>query len=417
MKQMKKILALILALAMITAMLSACAPSGETVSDQQSTGSETTDSDNSSDTQDETTDDTTDDTTQATGDPIVIGLTALLTGTYAASGNLIDLAVKMAVEEVNEAGGVLGRPVEVICYDDQGDATYAVNVANKLVSDGVCAILGTNLTGTTKAVSPIFESAGIPYISSGSSASLIDENNAYFFRIAASDNEVVALGAQYMSENFGSAKIACIHDTNTYGQGVSDVLAEYTASIGAEYFEAGYNQGDTDLSGQILSVADFDPDYVFLGCQETEIAICIRQMYELGIDIPTMGVSSLGNKYCQDLLTEEEIVGKYLIVDVIPMSEDETIGAFYDAFGEKTGEVLDRNGAMFYAAFWCLMDAIERAGVDEPQAIRDALMETQGFPTVVGKLTSNEYGELQHNGIVAQITEGKVITIIDKIEN
>lgn len=357
-------------------------------------------------------------TTTTTGNPelIRVGVSCPLTGNYATTGIRIQQALNIAVKEVNDAGGILGRQVEIVINDDQGDATYAVNVANKLVSEGVCAILGTNLTGTTKACMPIWEKAGIPYISSGSSPALIVEGNKYFFRIACPDNEVVALGAKYMGDTYGNKKVACIHDTNDYGQAACDVLEKYCKDNGIEFKEAGYNQGDTDLSGQILTIAEFKPDFVYLAAQETEIAICVRQMHELGIDIPTLGASSLGNKYCQDLLTEEELVGKHIITDVIPMSGDEIIGAFFDKFKATYNVDLDRNGSMFYSSFYCLMDAIKRAGSDDSDAIRDALLQTKNFPTVVGELECDEVGQIQHNGIIGQVTAGKVMKIVGRVK-
>ena len=230
--------------------------------------------------------------TAASTDPIRIGVSAAITGAAPLDGERSVQGIKMAVSEINAAGGVLGRPLEIVVEDDANDSATAVNVVNKLVSDqSIVALLGPHRSANAMAVEGIVAQAEIPYLTGASSPSLVEKvSNPWLFRIRGSDSFVGQIIGKFAIENVGATKFGVIYNNDDYGVGGRDVVVKYLTDAGYEPLVVeGHNTNDTDMSGAVTKCINAGIDCLIVYTHDPEAAILTRQMNEMGLDVPIVG--------------------------------------------------------------------------------------------------------------------------------
>ncbi|TQI68320.1 ABC transporter substrate-binding protein [Clostridium sp. KNHs216] len=352
--------------------------------------------------------------TAASGKPILIGLSMGLTGSDASGGLRMQQAVTMLVEETNAAGGINGRPLQLELCDNQSTPTGAVNSVNKLIGQGVVAVIGPHLSSAAAAVNQIFMQAKIPFIPGGTSAMLLKLKNPFFFRSACPDNETFLIGTQYMQEKFGkNNRVAILYDTDEAGRGTQDVIQEYCKANGITCYAEGFNTGDKDLTGQLTKIKAFNPDYIMFYGHDAETAIAVRQIKELNIETPVAASSALGMDTVLKLVDGKDVDGIYCITDYIPTTEDSVTADFVKRFEKRWGVTPERYAALHYSGGQCLVNALKNAkNVDDPVSIRDALKETKNLQTVMGVYNCDENGELLHTAVMTQLDSSKNVKLI-----
>lgn len=352
----------------------------------------------------------------ASGDPILIGVSDMVTGPMAAGGLRMKQTITMAFEEINENGGVLGRPLEMVLVDDTGTPTGAVTAVNRILGSDIAACIGPHTSPMAAAASDLFRKAEVPFISGATSPSLVDAKNPYFFRISVSDGSVGAVIVKFAMEKFGAKKIAALHDTNDYGSAANAATEAYCKENNIEYYSEGFTTGDKDLTTQLMKVKNFEPDVIFAFSHDAEIALQVRQMSELGMgDIPFVGPNALPMPQTLDLIDAAQLDGVYAATDYFADASDETLNSFLERFRTRWNEEAERYSAFYYSASYLIADAIERAGTADPKAVRDALADTKDFSTILGNLTSNENGELNTNVYILQFDGEKNASLVEKI--
>lgn len=324
--------------------------------------------------------------TAASTDPIRIGVSAAITGAAPLDGERSVQGIKMAVSEINAAGGVLGRPLEIVVEDDANDSATAVNVVNKLVSDqSIVALLGPHRSANAMAVEGIVAQAEIPYLTGASSPSLVEKvSNPWLFRIRGSDSFVGQIIGKFAIENVGATKFGVIYNNDDYGVGGRDVVVKYLTDAGYEPLVVeGHNTHDP------------------------EAAILTRQMNEMGLDVPIVGPTTFSLPTYLSLVTAEETEGFYSVADFVADNPDELVQKFYNSFVETYDVEPDLFAAAYYNGVYILADAITRAGAADRASIQKALLETKDLPSVYGTLYSNEHGELVHSAVVCEIVDNQ----------
>lgn len=325
---------------------------------------------------------------------IKIGGISVLTGPAAVYGIAVQKGVDLYIEQLNAAGGINGKKVEMLWEDDQGDATAGVNAFNKLVdNDGVVAILGAVLTNVTLAIAPNAADIGIPMITASSTAYDITTDRPSVFRTCFLDPFQAVIMARYAKEE-GLTKVAVLYDNgNDYSTGVYQAFVEEAGKLGLEVVataSAAYE--DVDFKAQLTKLKDASPEAVFLPYYGAPAALILTQADEIGFETRFLGgdgianvVDSINNKA---LLTNMVYSDHYSEQADSQMSKD-----FVAAFQAKYNEAPTISfSATAYDAALVLTEAIKKAGSTDYEAVTAALKATE-VEGVSGKLTFDDHND------------------------
>lgn len=412
----KRFLSMCLATAMVVASLSGCAGNKTTTSGSAApagsesaapTGSEAAPSGSESAAPQST----------ATGKPVKVGVSNMVTGPMAAGGIRMKQAITMAFEEINANGGVLdGRPLEMVLVDDTGTPTGAVNAVNKILGSNVSVSIGPHTSPMASATQELYRKAGVPFVTAATSPKLLEAENPYFFRISVSDGVVGPAMVKFAVDKFGAKKIGALYDTDDYGIAADNATKVYCEGNGVEYYSEGFTSGDKDLTSQLSKIKSWGPDVVFDFSHDAEAALIVRQLDDLGMsDIPHVGPNALAQSQTYDLCDPKQLEGTYASTDFFADTTNETMKKFLDDFHTRWGEDVERYAAMYYTAAYLVADAIDRAGSDNPEDIRKALSETKDFPAVFGTLNCTEQGEMNTNLYILQFDGSKNMSVAQQV--
>lgn len=354
---------------------------------------------------------------EAAGEEISIGVMATLTG-YPLNGEHMRNGVLLAIDEINQNGGVLGRQLTANVQDCSNTTDIGINAINKLVSENVVGVIGPHYSTQGLAVESIINQGKVPMLVGGTSPKFVsDVDNDYLFRIRASDTLQAAAAVSYLVDSCGATKVAILHGSDDFGTGGMQVATEYLDSAGIPYCTQSFNNEDTDVTSQILKCINENCDGVMIWATEAAYPIVARQMFELGLSVPTITNPSLAVDSCLAQLEEDWVEGWYCVTDFLSNNPTEKIQkfmkAYRDAYGEN--ESIDLHCAAYYSATYALADAIERAGSTDGEAVAKALRETKGVEGLVGDFNCNEDGEMIHEIILGQC-KGLAIEYIDVIQ-
>ena len=268
----------------------------------------------------------------ATGEPIKVGVSNMVTGPMAAGGIRMKQAITMAFEEINADGGVLGgRPLEMVLVDDTGTPTGAVNAVNKILGENVSVSIGPHTSPMASATQELYRKAGVPFITAATSPKLLEAENPYFFRISVSDGAVGPAMVEFAKDKFGVKKIGALYDTDDYGVAADGATKQYCADNGIEYYSEGFTSGDKDPTSQLSKIKGWGPDVVFDFSHDAEAALIVRQLDELGMgDIPHVGPNALAQSQTYDLCDAKQLEGTYASTDFYADESNAVMKKFLD---------------------------------------------------------------------------------------
>lgn len=391
---MKKLTALLLALVMVLS-VTACASNNTSATTGAPKVADTTAAENKVD-------------DSAFDGEIVFGLSTAVTGNFPLAGERTLQGVDLAVEEINAAGGVLGKKLTYIYEDDGNDATTAVNVVTKLLNEDVVAVIGPHTTGNTLAVQSLYAEAGMPFFSGGTGVKLENEmDNKYFHRIRPSDSICGAIAAKFAVENLGAKKVGVDYNNNDFGTGGRDVVVATLQELGVEYVEVAHNSGDTDMTTQLMNLQAAGVDAVILWTDDAEDVVTARQAYELGLDIPFITSAGVVMQQVLDQMEPEYVEGWYSATDFVPANDDPVVKTFVEAFNAKYGIDPELYASAYYGTVKALAAAIEIAGSTDHEAVNDALTQIKDLPAPTGTMTYGAHGNMIHSLVITQIHDLK----------
>ncbi|XJS11443.1 ABC transporter substrate-binding protein [Aerococcaceae bacterium WGS1372] len=314
-------------------------------------------------------------------DNIIIGGNLELTGNAAAYGSPAADSMNLFIEQINEAGGILdGQMLEAQIIDNQSDLTESASIATRLADSEAIGIIGPTATGVSKAAIPITNEAGVPNIfaaTTGDGLTLADDGSLleYIFRVCFEDSYQGLAAGNYTAQELGFTKAIIITDQALdYSLALADSFTETFKENDGEIIETqSYQSGDTDFTALLTSLIGKDFDILYIPGYYTETGLIIKQAREMGITQPIMG----GDGYHSDILVELAGVSNandiYFTTHFSEKSDDPKVQEFLTAYEEKYGRSADTFSALGYDAIALLVDAIERAGSTEREAIRQAL--------------------------------------------
>jgi len=344
-------------------------------------------------------------TSPAAGDksPIKVGQATALTSEYTVVGQYLVNGVKMAVDEINAAGGINGRKIELIKEDSANTNPAAVNAINKLIdSHHVVAILGPDLSTQNFAVAPIVNKAKIPFLVEGTNAKLLD-NNPWFFRLRPDDGLAAKAAAKFAVETLKKTKIGIIHDTDEFGVGGKDFIVEATKALGATVVHIeSYNSNDKDLVAQLTNLKSKGAEVIIDWGHPSQSATLQRQNKQLGINLPIIGSPGYAMPATMQLAGDSS-TGSYAVVDgIASQSQEPKIKEWVKKYQDLFKGDPDFHAAASYDGVYLLKMAIEKAGSTDPEAVRKAMLTIKDFKGMSNSFTFKD-GNGAHQVVIVQI--------------
>jgi len=325
----------------------------------------------------------------ANADVIKIGGIAPLTGDVAVYGVAADNGVKLAIEEINANGGLLGKQIQYVVYDDKGDPTEAVNAYKKLTSnDQVDAIVGAVTSKPTLTVTPLAAKDGIPMITPTATALEVTSAGPNIFRACFIDPYQGEVMAKFAVEELGASKAAIIYNTaDDYSVGVAEAFKEAVEGYGTQVvsFE-GYNGDDKDFKAVLTNVKSQGPDVLFIPDYYNRVGLIAQQAKEVGITATLLGADGWDGVIG---VNPDAVEGAYFCNHYSTDDAAEEVQNFLKVYKEKYNEDPVSFAALGYDAMKILAAAIEKAGSTDKDAVVKALAETD-ITSVTGKITFDE---------------------------
>jgi branched-chain amino acid transport system substrate-binding protein len=348
--------------------------------------------------------------TARAADPIKIGMMVPLTGPIAGAGRCGTRGAQLAVEEINKAGGVLGRPIELVIEDDHSQTPATVVAFSKLADDkDIVAFLGPTRSTQIQAIAPGVRLAGRPVMIGGIDPSLTSAGNPWLFRFRPNDVYTARVISDFGLNELGKKKWAIVHSTDAFGtaakslftdalnsQGVTPVLVEGQPNHSPDYAAAALavKQSGADVLATFIT---FEPD----------IAIFARQLRQLGVDIAWLGSPSITTTAARKL-AGATLFGTYAVADFHPEANPEA-----RTFSEKYQTAYDTPPDFFaswpYDAVHVLARAIAAAASIDPQKIRDALLAVKGYRGVEGTYSFDKNGDGLHGYNIVRNDNGNLV--------
>jgi branched-chain amino acid transport system substrate-binding protein len=346
----------------------------------------------------------------AGGGTIKVGEFASLTGKDATFGISSHEGTLMAIEEINAAGGVLGKKLELLTEDTQCKAGESATVVNKLVSrDNVIAILGEVASSRSLEAAPICQQNKVPMISPSSTNPDVTKTGDYIFRVCFIDPFQGTVMANFATKTLKFKRVAVFTDVKSdYSKGLAKFFKEQFKANGGEIVnELDYNGGDKDFKAQLTSIKAANPDGVFVPGYYTEAALICVQAKQLGLNVPLFG----GDGWESSKLTEiggDAVEGNYFSTHYSPEVATDISKKFVANYSKRwQGKSPDALAACAYDSAIVLIDALKRAGTTDGSKLRDAIAATKNFEAVTGKISINENRDASKSAVILQVKGGK----------
>ena len=347
----------------------------------------------------------------AAAEPVKIGFFMSMTGRDASFGEASLRGARLAVDELNAAGGVLGRPVELVVEDDRSLPGEAATAVKKLIArDEVVAVLGGNASTNSLEAAPVCQAAHVPMIAISSTNPKVTAMGSYIFRACFIDSFQGAVLAKFSHDTLHAKRVALLTSVSApYSVGLSRVFRErFTAAGGEIVAEQKYTEGDKDFRAQLTAIKALAPDAIAATGYYTEAALICRQARDLGLDIPIIGGD--GWEAPQLIyLGGAAVEGTYYSTHYSAESPAPEVQLFIKKFRARyDGETPDAVAALGYDAMMLLADAITRAGTTAGSRLRDALAATKDFPGVTGRTTIDAERNTSKPAIIVTVKDGHV---------
>jgi branched-chain amino acid transport system substrate-binding protein len=342
-------------------------------------------------------------------DAIRVGQVASLTGAQAVFGQSTNRGVTMAIEEINAAGGVLGRPIRLFTEDNRSTQGESATAARKLISrNRVVAILGEVASGRSMEMAPIVNAARIPMISPSSTNPRVTDMGEFIFRVCFIDPFQGEVLAKFAYNTLNVRRVAVLVDAAApYSVGLGDAFTTAFRGLGGEIaIERRYQGNDKDFRAQLTAIRGANPEAVFIPGYYTDVGLIAVQARQIGIDVPLFG----GDGWEAPELIQiggAAVEGGFYSTHFSPQSTAPEVVSFVERFRARWGGEPDAMAALGYDAARILARAIADAGTIEGPAVRDALARIQDFPGVTGRTTIDERRNARKAAVIIAVRNGE----------
>jgi len=322
---------------------------------------------------------------------IKIGVMIPLTGNLGNFGQNWMTAIEIAVDEINNNGGINGKKVEMIYEDSKCDPKESVTIVTKLINiDKVPVIIGDVCSGSTLSAAPIAESNKVVLISPGASSPKITNAGDYIFRDYPSDSYQGKFSAELAYDRLGKRNAAVLSPINDYSLGVKDVFENRFIELGGNIvLEETYNEGTKDLRSQITKIKQTNPDVIFLTAYPDELVIAIKEINELGIKSQILGTETMDDPNIPNKVGDAA-EGVIYSKPYSPLTDD-----FKKAMRENLGnDEIIAGAPNAYDAVKIIANILKKVGPDGEE-IKNELYKVKNYQGISGKISFDDNGDLE----------------------
>lgn len=344
------------------------------------------------------------------GDEILIGEFGSLTGSEATFGISSTNGLKLAVEEINGSGGLLGKKIKLITYDDQGKPSEAQTVVQRLIkNDNVVAVIGEVASSRSKAGAPICQQNKIPMITPASTNPEVTAIGDYIFRVCFIDPFQATVLTKFAINSLKVKKVAILKDVkNAYSTGLADFFEKEFKAAGGEIVEIqSYSAGDKDFKAQLTAIKSRNPEAIFIPGYYTDVGLIAIQAREIGITVPLFGGDGWESEKLTEGKAKDALEGCYFSTHVSTENPDPAVQNFIKKYKEKYNMMPDAMSFLAYDAGMIMFDAIKRAGSTDAEKIKNELAKTKDFSGVTGKISINDQRNAVKPAVILEIKGGQ----------
>ncbi|WP_339260638.1 ABC transporter substrate-binding protein [Lysinibacillus sp. FSL K6-3209] len=352
------------------------------------------------------------------GDTIKIGANLELSGNVASYGSSIGLGAELAVKEINDAGGIDGKKIELIKVDNKSENSEATAAAIKLATqDKVVAMMSPATSGNTIATVQIANDNKIPLVGAAATAPNVTVNedgsvNEYAFRTCFIDPFQGIVAANFATGELKAKNVAIFADNaSDYAKGLAKSFKDTIAENGGKVVkEEAYVAKDTDFRTQLTNIKSSNPDFIFIPGYYEEVGLIVKQAREMGITVPLMGADGWDSPTLVELAGADALNNTYITNHYSAEDPDQKIQDFVKAFKAANGDKApDAFNALGYDTVYYIADAIKRAGSTDGEAIKKALAETKDLSLVTGTFSVDENHNPIKTATVLEFKDGKQV--------
>ena len=352
------------------------------------------------------------------GETIKIGGNLELSGAVASYGSSINDGAKLAIEEINAAGGIGGKQIEYITVDNKSDNAEAATAAIRLAEqEKVVAMIAPATSGNTVATVQVAEQYKVPIVTASGTAETVTVNekgevNEYAFRTCFIDPFQGIVAANFATEELKAKKVAIYADNSSdYAKGLAAAFKAQVEENGGEVvIEEAYVADDVDFKSTLTNIKGKNPDFVFIPGYYEEVGLIVKQAREIGIDAPLMGADGWDSPTLVELAGGDALNNTFITNHYSSGDPDQKIKDFVKAFEAKYSSQPNAFHALGYDTVYYLKDAIERAGDEVTgEKIQKALAETKDLSLITGTFTVDEKHNPVKSATVLEFVDGEQV--------
>ncbi|GAA0480613.1 branched chain amino acid ABC transporter substrate-binding protein [Paractinoplanes deccanensis] len=341
--------------------------------------------------------------------PIKIAVVDAQSGQLSSLGAWELKGARLAVDEWNAQGGVNGRQIQLDVFDDQGDPTIGTNLARKIDSEGYIAMIGTAESAVTIAMAPLLKQAEIPNITSGQSPGLVATKSEFLFLNGPTSTTYDETLAKHIVDQEGIKSIAMITNNGGYGKGEHDAFLKALRSRGVTPLADQVVTADQkDFSAVLTSIRQKNPKVIFLGAEEVESGLIVKQARDLGITATFAGAAPQGTPVFIDTAGAKNAEGAIVSSPYLSNDIDEASKKFAAAYKAKFNEEAELHGAKAYDGTQILLTALKTSNVASGKQLADAIRATK-HDGLLGDFAFDETGVGIFETSIGVIKGGKLV--------
>lgn len=356
------------------------------------------------------------------GDTIKIGTDLEMTGNQAAYGADAMRGAQLAVDEINKAGGVLGKKIELVSLDNKSEPSEAASAAQKLVDEGVVAVIAPNMSSNAIAAVPILNGAKIPSVSPGGTNPKItvDEKTGkvypYSFRACFIDPYQGKVMASFVADKLKMKKVAILIDNSSdYAKGLAKFFTEsFTAKGGEIVGTEAYLQKDTDFNATLTKIKNLNPDFIYVPGYYQEVGLILKQARAMGITVPFGGGDGWDSPTLAEIAGADALNNTYFSNHYAIQEDNKTVMDFVNTYKATNNVDPGVFSALTYDTVKLLAQVIKDAGSADPQKIADGLASLKSFSGVTGDMSFTETHDAKKAAFILTYKDGKAV-FADKI--
>jgi len=349
----------------------------------------------------------------AQGGPIKIYDIVELSGGGATAGTNFDNGVKLAVKEINAAGGILGRKIDLQSLDTQTNPGVAKALSQKAVDDGAYVVMGPVFSGSINVSMAETKKAEVTNFTGGEAANITQQGNPYIFRTSFTQSTAMPKLVRYIKDTLKAKSVAIIYGNNDFGKGGRDVMIKALEAQGIKVAaDISTDPGQVDFSGAVLKAKQSNADALFVYTNEEESARALRELKKQGYDKPIVGETTLtGQKVIE--LAGDAANGVIAHVGLTVDAPQPAIRAFDDKFQKEYKYKSDHNGMKGYSAMYVVKAVTEKNGkVDSKllaKSLHGAKITVKDSPGVLLDVTFDDNGDLDRESFLVKVVNGKQV--------